>query len=179
YMIKPLSYIEITSFYNRLRNLITRIDNNYYANYGKIGSYGIELDIKQNITPFTFFFNYSLLFPDTVFTDESFNKINVHKNEFCHFPKHTVNAGIHFNYKKLIDLSLFGQYASGFRSIQQYEVDDRLILNSGIGIKLAKRFILRFNVYNLFDKYYKLGDPSVIPVEQPGRWWNFSLMYEI
>lgn len=174
---KTASYFELAAYYNRLNNLITRTENNYYANFGKVASYGFEFDVRQSFSPVTFFFNYSMLLPDTIYTDKDFKNKNIYEKEFRHFSKHVANGGLYYDYKKLLEVSMYGQFASGFSTIQNYNVDNRLILNTSIQINLLKNVTISLNVYNVFDKRYKLGDPSVIPIEQPGRWWQIGVLY--
>jgi len=179
YNINSKSFIEATGYYNRLNNLITRTQGNYYINYGKLASYGLELDYRQSLEPFFVFANYSLLLPDTNFMDAGFIIKNTFENEFRHFPRHSANAGISYSYKELASLSLNTFWASSFKSLPGYNIENRLIFNAGFEFDVIKRTKIYFRVYNLFDKKYILGDPSVVPIEQPGRWWLFSVAYSL
>jgi outer membrane receptor for ferrienterochelin and colicins len=173
------SYFEFTAFYNRLSNLITRVDNNYYTNFGKLATYGLEFDMKQDLKPIMVFFNYSLLLPDTSNTDFGFIAKNIYKNRFRYFPTNTANAGVFYSLKQLVEISLYGQIATGFKSMPNQSVGPRMILNTCITVNSTKSAKVSLSAYNLLDKVYKLGDPSVMPLQQQGRWILCSFIYNI
>jgi iron complex outermembrane receptor protein len=174
-----MSYVEISAYYNRLKNLITRSpDKNYYANIGQYASYGIEADAHYTIGDISSFFNYSLLLPDTVFFDSNYLITNIHKNDFKNFPKHSVNAGFIYNLTESCHFAAYAQYASGFYASDNSRMDQRIVFNTSLTIQeLIKDVEFQLSVYNLANKKYKLGDPSFVPIEQPGRWFMFSVLY--
>jgi outer membrane receptor for ferrienterochelin and colicins len=173
------SFFELTAFYNQLSNLITRPpEKKYYANIGNYASYGLEAEGQYNKREYSVFMNYSFLLPDTSYMDDNFKMANVHNGEFKHFPMHTVNAGIIYHFIEKIHLSLSAQYASSFYTIFDKIVDQRLLFNTTLTVQdIFKYFELQASIYNLTNKKYKLGDPSVMPMEQPGRWFMFSVVY--
>jgi outer membrane receptor protein involved in Fe transport len=176
------SFIEVTASRNYLSNLITRIGTNqkYYANVGKYASYGFEAEGQHNTKILSTFVNYSFISPITSYLDNTFIFNNIYNYDFKHFPKHTINSGIVYHLKDKYHFSLYSQYASGFRTINNNVVNQRNILNSTITMeKLVKNFEFQLSIYNLTNKLYKLGDPSVLPMEQPGRWAMVSVIYFI
>lgn len=179
YEFKKTSFIEIALYYNELNNLISRLPNrNYYANIGKMSSYGMEIESKYNTSVGSLFCNYSMLLPNTNFMDSTFKANNIYKKKFKHFPMHTLNGGFYLPVRDKINISVSGQYTSGFYGVQNIELDSRVILNTTINfINFIKYVDFSLSIYNVTNKRYKLGDPSVIPIEQPGRWFMFSLLY--
>lgn len=179
YDFQKTSFIEIAGFKNELKNLITRLPgNSYYENFGKVGSYGVEAEGRYNHRLFSIFGNYSLLLPDTSFTDEISVKNNIKDNKFRHFPQHNVNGGIIGHFADKVDISLYAQYASKFSTIKDIEVESRTVLNSTIILKnFYKGSEISLSIYNLADTKWMLGDPIITPIEQPGRWFLFSFAY--
>jgi iron complex outermembrane receptor protein len=180
YVFKKTSYMEVTGFYNKLSNLITRINNRYYANFYSYATYGLEAEGIFAFKYFSTFVNYSFLLPHTRNIDSTFKARNIYNKEFKHFPKHNINAGLNLIFLKQVNLSLYGQYASPFRALQDYKANSRLLLNSTLLLSnFIKNVELSASIYNLTNMKYKLGDPSVIPIEQPGRWYMLSIFYRV
>ena len=175
YDFKKTSFVEISTFYNQLDNLITRIDGNYYSNYGKMASYGIEAESRVSFYDFTVFGNYALLLPDTSFMDDKFLNANIYKNRFKNMPEHTSNMGFTYTLKNKLDFTFYGQYTSPFYSVDNEFIDNKLLLNSVIRIKdIYRTGEINLSVHNIANKRYYLGDPSVSPLPQAGRWYLVS-----
>ena len=175
YDFKKTSFVEISAFYNQLDNLITRIDGNYYSNYGKMASYGIEAESRISIYDFTVFGNYAMLLPDTSFMDEKFLDANIHNNKFKNMPEHTSNIGFTYAFKNTLDFTFYNQFTSSFFSVNDELIDDKFLFNAVIRIKdIYKTGEINLTVHNITNKKYYLGDPSVSPLPQTGRWYLVS-----
>jgi len=112
--------------------------------------------------------------------DEQFKQQNIFENHFKHYPTHSVNAGIITHFFSYLDASLYAQYASTFHTLDNNTVKQRILLNSTVIVKdVVPNFEFSLSVYNLTNCKYKLGDPSMLPVEQPGCWYLFSIAYGI
>ncbi|MBN1185548.1 MAG: TonB-dependent receptor [Bacteroidales bacterium] len=180
YDFEKASFIEISAFYNRLNNFITRPENlTYYTNIGKMSSYGMEIESRINIEKYSIFANYSLLLPDTLNMDDKF-RLNIHNNRFKNMPMHSANAGITYHYRDIFDFSVYGQYASSFYSVNDVKLDQRLILNTSLRLRnIYKYGEIDASIYNFTNHLYYLGDPSVRALPQPGTWIMISIVTDI
>lgn len=180
YDFRKSSFVEISTYYNQLRNLITRYSGKYYENYGKVADYGLEIESRINYRSISIFGNYSLLLPDTSYMDSKFIASNIKDNSFKNIPKHTVNLGIISHIHQNFDISLYGQYSSSFYSINNDKISSKFIINSTITSKnLYYNIDYSLSIYNLLNTEWMLGDPSVQALRQPGRWFMFRIIYNI
>jgi iron complex outermembrane receptor protein len=178
YNFQKNSFLEIAAYYNKMNNLISRIEGKYYANYGKMASYGLEAEGRYNNSVFSLFANYTLTLPDTAHIDDKFRASNISGNRFKFIPYQSGNAGVTLRAFPLVNVSVYGQYYSAFKVQNNEELPQRLLLNATLSVNEAiPNTILSFSAYNLTNKHYKLGDASVTPIEQPGLWYMFSIIY--
>jgi outer membrane receptor for ferrienterochelin and colicins len=173
------SFYEITAYYNKLRNMITRTDKNYYANIGRYGCYGIESEIQINLDNFSIFSNYSFLLPDTNYMDPFLIKLYIKHNRFRNFAANTLNSGIVYHLGKILNFAVYSQYTTDIFALNDILLGSKVIVNSNIALQnLIKNTKIQLSIYNLTNTKYKLGDPTMLPVPQPGRWFMISGTYE-
>lgn len=175
YDISSSVFCEVSAFYNRVNNLITRIDANY-SNYGKLASYGFEGEFHADLEKARLFINYALLLPDTTYIDDRFNTANITDNRFKNMPMHRSNFGTTLKLHKNFNWTICGQYSGAFYNTLNENTQPTILFNSTINIcNILDKFIISASCYNLFNTKYALGDPSVLPMNQSGRWISLSL----
>ena len=178
YKFSQASFIEVSAYYNQLQNMIARRpDSSYYSNFGKLASYGIEIDGMVNVQKHTIFAHYAMLLPDTLYMDADFKTLYIKGNRFKNLPQHSLNAGITLRFIDKINWSIFTQYTSSYFASNNTKIDSKNILNSTLRLlNLHKNFEFAASVYNITNKAYVLGDPSINPLPQPGRWYSLSIV---
>lgn len=178
YSLYQKTFIEVTAFNNHISNLITRTVNNYYENFSRYATYGFETEIQHTTNDYRFFINHTFLRPDINHSDSLFISRNISNKAFKNFPQNNINAGGVYNIKNKLDIAVNAQWASKFEASNNFKINNRLIINTTLTTKnLIKNTAMSISVYNLTNTKYYLGDPSVMPLLQPGSWFLATISY--
>jgi len=199
YQITPtfkLAQGKITSsfniFYNKLSNVIVRIQNSGFLN-----QWGIENETSYNQNYYNLAFNLTYQAADgaenyNVSNEKIWNVpnftanliLNVNPFELFNFHNETVSQDLWLNLtaryigEQLSPIDI--EFPNGTSFYQpNNKVDDVILFNTGFRWdKLWKDFFLDARVYNLLDEDYYQGGSVTHPYPQAGRWFMLTVGYK-
>lgn len=184
YNFSHLTFIEMVYYYNHLDNLI-RKEGTEYKNLGEITFQGIEITGNASFDKFSAFANFSWLMPVADKIDEVYKTQNLKDDQLKHLPEQSLNAGINYQFSKLLNVNLNAQWRSAFYTKTvfepDYKIDSNLLFNTTLLSKdIIKGIDLSLSIYNLLNTQYKIGDPlAPSPLPQAGLWFLGKITYNL
>ncbi len=172
---------EITYFYDKLTNLITRdasVTPNIYKNIGENVMEGVEAEGKVRFGQLQGFLNYTLQAPVVNKTVSS----QVMNGALKYVAMHMGNAGVTYRPISKVSLNVTAHAEGKTYTPTPYDPENaigpRLLASATVAVEdVIKGLRLAGSVYNLTDKQYELGGTGVSPYPQAGRWFLFTGEY--
>lgn len=175
----PHLNVEVSSFFNKATNLIYASDM-FYDNSGQMKNWGIEISGSYLLNKFQAHFNveYQKLISAENYTasEKKIHNIPEWSGNFNGVYNFTKNFSVigHLNFfSKQESLEMkFGE------SDVEIELPARATVDAGVSYKLNP-VTLKFNMNNILNTTYDQGGASIAPIRQRGRWFMFSVKYNI
>lgn len=175
----PHLNVEVSSFFNKATNLIYASDM-FYDNSGQMKNWGIEISGSYLLNKFQARFNveYQKLISAENYTasEKKIHNIPEWSGNFNGVYNFTKNFSVigHLNFfSKQESLEMkFGE------SDVEIELPARATVDAGVSYKLNP-VTLKFNMNNILNTTYDQGGASIAPIRQRGRWFMFSVKYNI
>ena len=175
----PHLNVEVSSFFNKATNLIYASDM-FYDNSGQMKNWGIEISGSYLLNKFQARFNveYQKLISAENYT-ASEKKIH-------NIPEWSGNFNGVYNFTKNFSVIGHLNFFSKQESLEmkfgepdvEIELPARATVDAGVSYKLNP-VTLKFNMNNILNTTYDQGGASIAPIRQRGRWFMFSVKYNI